>query len=110
MTTYEIMWRNAHTIYDIAPERFQTDVLVEIMRPKEIYSLWKRLLDPFNAADMPFPSEMLSEEEITTDLTETEFNNLYAWLRRLRLRPMEHFDPDDAAAFLEQHSVRPHFS
>jgi hypothetical protein len=110
MTTYEIMWRSAHTIYDIAPDRFQTDHLAEIMRPKEIYSLWKRLLDPFGAANMPFPDYMLSDDEIATDLTETEFNNLYAWLRALRRRPIHHFDPDAAAAFLEEHSARAHFS
>jgi hypothetical protein len=79
-----------------------------VLRPKEIYSLWKRLLDPFGAARMPFPAEMLTEEQITTDLTELEFNNLYAWLRKCP--KMDLFDPDVAAAFVEEHSARPHFS
>ena len=61
MTTYELMWRNAHTIYDIAPGQFETDNMKEKLRAKEIYSLWKRLLDPFGAADMPFPEQMLTE-------------------------------------------------
>jgi len=106
--TYEVLWRNAHALYDMQPERFDTVHLIAVLRPKEIYSLWKRLLDPYGAAKMPFPADLLSEDQITTDLTEQEFNVLYAWFRSCP--KTEWFDPNVAAEFVEEHSVRPHFS
>ena len=55
--------------------------------PMEILSLWKRCLDPFDAARIPFPSA-LTPEQIKTGLSEKEATILYGWFfQRSKIHP-----------------------
>ena len=99
--TYRQMWAQVHDLYGKVH-------MLGSCEPMEVVSLWKRLLDPLDAAGMPFPNTLLSEDQIRVGLNNDEFTALYRWFHRHPQSPL--FDYKAAADFVEEHFERAHFS
>ena len=99
--SYPAMWNTIH-------ERFDAGDILGCEHPMHVLSLWKRLLDPMDAAGMPFPRTMLTEEQIDAGLNNEQFTELYRWFYHHPTSDI--FNYQAAADFIEKHFFREHFS
>ena len=88
--SYKHSWTNVH----LAPTRREN--------PMEMMSLWKRQIDPFGAAFMPFPANLLTSEQIKVGLTESVAIELYRWFCARR-RLNSEINYGEIAEYVETH-------
>ena len=88
--TYEEVWENAL--------RFPLNI--ELENSMETLSIWKRQLDPNDAAAMPFPKELLTPAQIKAGIDEDGATNLYKWMNR---RSSDKNEYGQKAEYIEKH-------
>lgn len=88
--TYKDIWENA----------LHFPLNIELENSMETLSIWKRQLDPNDAAFMPFPKELLTPEQIKAGINEDRAMHIYKWLN---CRSSDEIDFEQKAEYVETH-------